>query len=53
VGASRAGLFIHLMPAFSTILAALFLGEVPRAYHFFGIALILTGIWLTTGFKKG
>ncbi len=53
VGASRAGLFIHLMPAFSTILATLFLGEVPRAYHFFGIALILTGIWLTTGFKKG
>lgn len=53
VGASRAGLFIHLMPAFSTILATLFLGEAPRAYHFFGIALILTGIWLTTGFKKG
>ncbi len=53
VGASRAGLFIHLMPAFSTILAMLFLGEAPRAYHFFGIALILTGIWLTTRFKKG
>lgn len=53
VGASRAGLFIHLMPAFSTVLAMLFLGEAPRAYHFFGIALILTGIWLTTGFKKG
>jgi drug/metabolite transporter (DMT)-like permease len=34
VGASRAGLFIHLMPAFSTILAMLFLGEAPRAYHF-------------------
>ncbi|MBP7444752.1 MAG: DMT family transporter [Zoogloea sp.] len=53
VGASRAGLFIHLMPAFSTVLAMLFLGEAPRAYHFFGIALILTGIWLTTRFKKG
>ena len=53
VGASRAGLFIHLMPAISTVLAMLFLGEAPRAYHFFGIALILTGIWLTTRFKKG
>ncbi len=53
VGASRAGLFIHLMPAFSTILAMFFLGEAPRAYHFFGITLILSGIWLTTGFKKG
>ncbi len=53
VGASRGGLFIHLMPAFSTILATVFLGEVPRTYHFLGIALILSGIWLTTGFKKG
>lgn len=52
VGASKAGLFIHLMPAFSTILATLFLGEVPRLYHFSGIALILAGIWLTTGFKN-
>lgn len=53
VGASRGGLFIHLMPAFSTILATVFLGEIPRTYHFLGIALILSGIWLTTGFKKG
>jgi drug/metabolite transporter (DMT)-like permease len=52
VGASKAGLFIHLMPAFSTMLATLFLGEVPRLYHFSGIALILAGIWLTTGFKN-
>lgn len=52
VGASKAGLFIHLMPAFSTVLAALFLGEVPRLFHFVGIALILSGIWLTTGFRK-
>jgi hypothetical protein len=48
----RAGLFIHLMPAFSTILAMLFLVKRP-ALPFFGIALILTGIWLTTRFKKG
>ncbi|MDD3352956.1 DMT family transporter [Zoogloea sp.] len=52
VGPSTAGLFIHLMPAFSTLLAMFFLDEIPRIYHFFGIGLILSGIWLTTGFKK-
>ena len=48
VGSNRAGLFIHLMPVFATILSALFLGEKPMAFHFAGIALILGGIWLTT-----
>lgn len=52
VGAATGGLFIHLMPAFSTLLAMLFLGEQPRPHHFFGIALILAGIGLTTGFKN-
>jgi drug/metabolite transporter (DMT)-like permease len=48
VGASRAGLFIHLMPVFSTLLAMVFLGEAPHLYHLVGIGLILSGIWLTT-----
>lgn len=48
VGASVAGLFIHLMPVFGVILAWLFLGERLHAYHFAGIVLILTGIALTT-----
>lgn len=52
VGAAKGGLFIHLMPVFSTILAAIFLAEVPQSYHFYGIASILAGIWLTTGFNK-
>jgi drug/metabolite transporter (DMT)-like permease len=47
VGGNRAGLFIHLMPVFGTLLS-LFLGEHPVAYHFAGIGLILGGIWLTT-----
>jgi drug/metabolite transporter (DMT)-like permease len=48
VGPSRASLFIHLMPVFGIILAAIFLGERPYAYHFVGIALVFSGILLTT-----
>lgn len=47
VGASKASLFIHLMPVFGTLLSALFLGEIPLWYHYLGIGLIFTGIWLT------
>jgi drug/metabolite transporter (DMT)-like permease len=48
VGASVAGLFIHLMPVFGVLLAALFLGEQLHGFHVAGIGLILGGIWLTT-----
>ena len=51
VGASKASLFIHLMPVFGTVLSAIFLNEVPQDYHFIGIALIFTGIFLTTSRK--
>lgn len=51
VGASKASLFIHLMPVFGTVLSAIFLGEVPQNYHFIGIALIFAGIFLTTSRK--
>ncbi|HTY04017.1 MAG TPA: DMT family transporter [Rhodocyclaceae bacterium] len=48
VGPARAGLFIHLMPAFGILLSILFLGEQPEAYHAVGIVLIFGGIWLNT-----
>ncbi|GHU33098.1 multidrug DMT transporter permease [Betaproteobacteria bacterium] len=48
VGANKASLFIHLMPVFGTLLATLFLGEVPRIFHGIGIGLIFLGIYLTT-----
>ena len=48
VGASKASLFIHLMPVFGTVLSAIFLNEIPHAYHYAGIALIFAGIYLTT-----
>jgi drug/metabolite transporter (DMT)-like permease len=48
VGPSRASLFIHLMPVFGTLLAAIFLGERPAWYHLAGIGLVFAGIFLTT-----
>ena len=46
IGASRAGVFIHLMPLFGSIMAILFLGETFQVYHAMGIALILGGLML-------
>ena len=48
LGAARAGVTLHLMPAFGVALSALFLGEYPRWYHFAGIALILAGVALSS-----
>ena len=47
VGSNVAGIFIHLMPAFGSLLAWHFLGERFEAFHLAGIALILAGVWLT------
>jgi drug/metabolite transporter (DMT)-like permease len=46
IGAPKASLFIHLLPVFGTILAAVFLDEIPRWFHFVGITLVFTGIYL-------
>jgi len=48
VGAGVAGLFIHLVPVYGTILAGLFLDERLHGFHLAGIALILTGIYVTS-----
>lgn len=48
VGATRAGLFLHLMPVFGSLMAIAFLGEQFRLFHAPGIALILGGIALAT-----
>ncbi len=48
VGAARAGLFMHLLPAFGILLSMIFLDEKPAAFHAVGIGLIFTGIWLNT-----
>jgi len=48
LGPNRAGLFIHLMPVFGTILSIVFLGESLQFFHLAGICLISLGIYLTT-----
>lgn len=48
LGAARAGVTLHLMPAFGVVLSAIFLGEYPRWFHFAGIALILAGVALSS-----
>jgi drug/metabolite transporter (DMT)-like permease len=48
VGSNVAGIFMHLMPVFGSILAWIFLGERIQLFHVVGIALILGGITLTS-----
>ncbi len=48
LGAARAGVTMHLMPAIGVLMAMLFLGEVPRWFHFAGIALVLSGVALSS-----
>jgi len=46
IGANRAGVFLHLMPVFSSIMAITLLGESFAKFHFFGASFILFGIFL-------
>jgi drug/metabolite transporter (DMT)-like permease len=45
-GANRAGQYLHLMPAFGSALAAIFVGERLQGFHWVGAALIAFGILL-------
>ncbi len=46
IGANRAGVFLHLIPLFSSIWAIFILGERFSIYHAFGISFIIAGIIL-------
>lgn len=48
LGAGRAGLFIHLIPAFTVLMAIGWLGEVLQQFHITGVALIGVGIYFST-----
>ncbi len=48
VGPNRAGFTAHLLPAFATVLAVIFLGEQLHLYHVVGIAVVLFGVYLAT-----
>jgi len=52
LGPARAGVTLHLMPAFGVALSAIFLREYPQWFHFVGIALILAGVTLSAFRKK-
>lgn len=48
LGANTAGLVVHLVPVFGTVLAVLLLGERLYVHNLVGIALIALGLWLAT-----
>jgi drug/metabolite transporter (DMT)-like permease len=47
IGANRAGIFLSLIPLFSTILAILFFNENFLFFHFIGSVLIIIGLLLS------
>ncbi len=47
IGPNRAGLFLHLIPVFSSIWAISFLNEKFAFFHLIGVFFILTGIILS------
>jgi drug/metabolite transporter (DMT)-like permease len=48
VGANKAGMFIHLIPVFGSVMAIVFLGESLQWFHIVGILLIAAGISMAT-----
>jgi drug/metabolite transporter (DMT)-like permease len=47
IGANRAGVFLHLMPILSAIMAIIIFNEKFMFYHMLGAMFILTGILLS------
>ncbi len=52
IGASRASIFINLMPLFSALIAMLWLGERLGWYHLSGGALVLAGVLTAQTFRQ-
>jgi drug/metabolite transporter (DMT)-like permease len=48
IGANRAAPFFHVVPVFGSIMAIVFLGERPRAFHIIGFALVLSGVFVAS-----
>tara|TARA_Y100000590_G_scaffold463132_1_gene629096 strand:+ start:1492 stop:2382 length:891 start_codon:yes stop_codon:yes gene_type:complete len=48
IGSNRSGIFLHLMPIFSTVLAILIFKEKFMNYHLIGAILIIIGIILSS-----
>lgn len=48
IGANRAAPFFHMVPVFGSLMAFVFLGERPQAFHLIGFALVLTGVYVAS-----
>ncbi len=48
IGSNRSGIFLHLMPIFSTVLAIIIFKEKFMNYHLIGAILIIIGIMLSS-----
>ena len=48
IGSNRAGIFLHLMPIFSTIMAILIFKEKFMTFHLIGAIFIISGIILSS-----
>ena len=48
IGSNRSGIFLHLMPIFSTMLAILIFKEKFMNFHLFGAIFIIIGIFLSS-----
>lgn len=46
MGPARVGVYLYMLPVFTAFLAILVLGEAPRPYHFFGLAVVTLGVFL-------
>ncbi|MGI9483118.1 MAG: DMT family transporter [Hyphomicrobiales bacterium] len=46
-GANVAALMYYLMPAYGMVMAIVFLGESPQPFHFAGLLMILSGVYLS------
>tara|TARA_Y100000590_G_scaffold117617_1_gene134454 strand:- start:302 stop:535 length:234 start_codon:yes stop_codon:yes gene_type:complete len=47
IGANRAGIFLSLIPLFSTIMAIFFYNEKFQFFHLIGAILIILGLFLS------
>jgi len=48
IGSNRAGIFLHLIPIFSTVMAILIFKEQFMTFHLIGAILIVIGIILSS-----
>ena len=48
IGSNRSGIFLHLMPVFSTVFAMLIFKEKFMNFHLFGAVFIISGIFLAS-----